>query len=67
MDVIIWLFILMAIVGMYFIPTFIAFARETTNRWSVFVVNTFLGWSFLGWIVALAMAVANASARKSVA
>lgn len=44
-------------VGTYFIPTIIAYVRKVTNVGSVFVINLFLGWTFIGWIVALAMSV----------
>ena len=42
--------------ALYFLPTFVAAKRETENAGAVFVINLFLGWTFLGWIVALAMA-----------
>ena len=45
---------------MYFVPSIVAFFRKHRNRWSVFVVNFFLGWSVIGWIVALALAVSSA-------
>jgi Superinfection immunity protein len=38
--------------------------RHTNNRNSVLVINLFLGWSFLGWVVALAMAVSGANERR---
>jgi hypothetical protein len=41
----------------YFIPTIVAYGRKVANAGSVLVVNLFLGWTFIGWIVALAMAV----------
>ncbi|WP_405403633.1 superinfection immunity protein [Streptomyces sp. NBC_01104] len=40
----------------YFVPVFVAFSRGVPNKGSVFVVNLFLGWTVVGWIVALAMA-----------
>jgi hypothetical protein len=40
----------------YFIPTVVAAARHVPNVGSVAVINIFLGWTFIGWIVALAMA-----------
>ena len=42
---------------MYFLPTIIAFRRKVVNAGSVFVINLFLGWSLIGWVVSLAMAV----------
>jgi hypothetical protein len=41
---------------LYFLPTIIALAREDPSKWSVAVINTFLGWTVVGWVVALAMA-----------
>jgi hypothetical protein len=43
-------------IGLYFLPTVVAVTRKVTNQGSVLVVNFFLGWTFLGWVVALAMA-----------
>jgi hypothetical protein len=52
-------------IGLYFLPTIIAVARKVTNQGSVLVINFFLGWTFIGWVVALAMAcrTSNLSAR----
>ena len=44
-------------IGIYFIPTIVAFTRGVTNAGSVFVINLLLGWSIIGWAIALAMAV----------
>jgi hypothetical protein len=43
-------------IGFYFLPTIVAVTRKVTNQGSILVVNFFLGWTFLGWVVALAMA-----------
>jgi len=52
-------------IGLYFLPTIVAVARKVTNQGSVLVINFFLGWTFVGWVVALAMAcrTSNLSAR----
>ncbi|WP_327304612.1 superinfection immunity protein [Streptomyces sp. NBC_01298] len=47
---------LLIVVVAYFVPTFVAFGRGVPNKGSVLVVNLFLGWSVVGWVVALAMA-----------
>ncbi len=52
----IFIFVVMGIC-IYFIPTFVAVTRKVTNAGSVFVINLLLGWSIVGWAVALAMAV----------
>ena len=41
---------------LYFVPTVVALYRETPNKGSTIVVNIFLGWTLIGWVVALAMA-----------
>jgi hypothetical protein len=41
---------------LYFLPTIIAVARSVPNIGSVAVINFFLSWTFVGWVVALAMA-----------
>jgi hypothetical protein len=43
-------------VGGYLVPTFVAIYRSMPNKGSVIVVNVFLGWTFIGWVVALSMA-----------
>ncbi|CAM3900514.1 superinfection immunity protein [Mycobacterium frederiksbergense] len=41
----------------YWVPTVIAFIRAVPNKASVLVINLFLGWTLIGWVVALAMSV----------
>jgi hypothetical protein len=58
------LFALIFIGGLYFLPTIVAFSRKVTNQGSVAVINVFLGWTFIGWVIALAMACrTNAQSR----
>jgi hypothetical protein len=35
---------------LYFLPTFIAVARNHKEQVAIFVLNLLLGWTFLGWI-----------------
>lgn len=57
----------LAAVGLavYFVPTLIAALRGIPNAVSVAVVNLFLGWTFLGWVVALAMAVSGIRSNRA--
>jgi hypothetical protein len=41
----------------YFLPYIVAEARHSDRRTQVLLINIFLGWSGLGWIVALVIAV----------
>lgn len=50
-------FILIAFAfGAYWAPTIVALAREHHQKGSIAVINAFLGWTLIGWVVALAMA-----------
>ncbi len=40
------------ILGVYFLPTFIAVARGKRNVIPIFIVNLLFGWSLIGWIIA---------------
>ena len=42
--------------GFYFLPSIVAGVRHVPNFGSVLVVNIFLGWTLIGWVVAMAMA-----------
>lgn len=43
--------------AMYFLPSIIALARSKRDTLAIFMLNLFLGWSVIGWIVALVWAV----------
>ena len=36
----------------YFIPAYIAKIRQHHNFLAILVLNIFLGWTFLGWVIA---------------
>lgn len=40
----------------YFLPTLWAAIRYSKRTSGIFVLNLFLGWTFLGWVIALAWA-----------
>ena len=43
----------------YFIPTIVAKVRHKENINAIFVLNLFLGWTIVGWVVALVWAVSK--------
>jgi hypothetical protein len=49
--------VLLLLVTLYFLPSIVAVARDTHDVGSVIVVNVFLGWTFLGWVISMASAV----------
>ncbi len=44
------------IVCLYFLPTIVALVQRGRDSGTAIVVNLFLGWTLVGWVVALAMA-----------
>ena len=57
MGLIVILSILFLALFMYFLPTYVAARRERKDKWIIFFLNLFLGWSFAGWLVALIWAL----------
>jgi hypothetical protein len=55
MDVFL-LFLLLTCLALYFLPTIIALVRDHQHLVPILLVNLFLGWTFLGWVVALVWA-----------
>lgn len=49
-------FFLLSVLALYFLPTVVAQHRNTSNCGGVFILNFFLGWTFLFWVIALAIA-----------
>lgn len=43
-------------IALYFLPTMVAVARHYRSTGSVVVINLLLGWTLIGWVVALALA-----------
>lgn len=37
----------------YFLPSIIALFRGKSNSFAIIILNIFLGWTFIGWVVAL--------------
>ena len=50
--------------ALYWLPTLIALVRQTPSALGIVMLNFFLGWTVIGWIVALVWALAaNPHAR----
>jgi hypothetical protein len=41
----------------YFIPSIVALVRGRQDHAYIFALNMFLGWTFIGWVVALLWAM----------
>ena len=58
MGVLCFVFVCFALV-VYFLPTIIASRRGLKNVGSIAVLNFFLGWLGIGWVIALCWAVSG--------
>jgi hypothetical protein len=54
-----WIFGLL-LLTIYFLPSGVAAHRKCKAANGIVVVNLFLGWTFVGWVVALAWAASGA-------
>ena len=56
--------ILLIFLGAYLAPSIIAVARKHHQLAPIIVINIFLGWTVIGWVVALAMSVSETGGRS---
>ena len=51
---------LMVLVGglVYLLPTMLAWKRQSSRRWRITAINLLLGWTVIGWIVAMVLTYA---------
>jgi hypothetical protein len=57
------LIVVVLLLAVYFAPTAVAAQRSHPHAASIFVINLFLGWTLIGWVVALAMSVSGFQQR----
>jgi len=53
------------IVCIYFLPTVLANFNKHTKSDSIFIINLFLGWTLIGWVIALAWSVSENNRDKT--
>ena len=46
-----------ALLATYLVPTMVAWLRDSPDKWPVTIVNVLLGWTLIGWVAAMVMAV----------
>jgi hypothetical protein len=53
--------LILIVVGffIYFLPCVVASSRGSASGGSVFLVNLLFGWTLIGWLIALVMAVST--------
>jgi hypothetical protein len=47
------------VLAFYFLPTLVALKRNRHNTGAIFVLNLFLGWTVVGWVISLVWAVSS--------
>jgi len=57
---------LLVALALYFLPTIIAVLKKKTNFLPILLLNLFLGWSFIGWIVALVWATTKDASPQQI-
>lgn len=55
------LILVLIVLCLYFLPSIVALRRHSATTAAAVVLNVFLGWTVLGWVVALALAVSGTS------
>jgi Superinfection immunity protein len=55
-GVILVIILVVGLIALYWLPTIAAYRRHVPSAASVLIINLFLGWTLIGWVVALAMA-----------
>ena len=53
MEIIAFIIINLILLAIYMIPALIANSREHKNTAAITALNFLLGWTFIGWVVAL--------------
>ena len=53
-----WLIFIIFLVP-YFLPSIVAFSRGKDNAAAIFILNFFLGWTLIGWVVCLVWALSG--------
>ena len=56
MGTLMFWFVVTAVLALYFLPWLVALGRKHAETVPIFILNFFLGWSLIGWVVALAWA-----------
>ena len=56
-------FVILVLIGLYLLPTFIAMVRGHHQTAAIVVINLLLGWTFIGWVAALAWSATDTPCR----
>lgn len=59
MDMLIGLALLGLVLLVYFLPSIVAWDKGHANLAAIVILNLLLGWTFVGWVVALVWAMSK--------
>lgn len=62
-----WLVVALILIAAAFLPSLIAFIRRHHNRYAILVLNVLLGWTLVGWAVALVWSLTAVWRRSGLA
>ncbi|AXE80183.1 superinfection immunity protein [Streptomyces atratus] len=57
METVLTVIVVVIAVALYLLPSLIAFNRSSGDRWLVLLINVVFGATFLGWVLALYLAL----------
>jgi Superinfection immunity protein len=57
--------LVLIVLAVYWLPSIIGYYRRTPHIFSVVVTNALLGWTVVGWLVAMSMAARGTAASLS--
>ena len=56
-GLLLWLFLAIGSILLYFLPALVAEHRHKANQLAILVLNLLLGWTLIGWTIALVWAL----------
>lgn len=64
LTILIWVVGIIIGLALYCLPTIVAWLRDAEDFWPVVLINFFLGWSGVGWCVALLFALGKVEPER---
>ena len=56
--------LVIGVLGLYWLPSIVGWRRQQPDLFTVVVVNALLGWTLIGWVIALGRVMRPASAVR---
>tara|TARA_Y100000817_G_scaffold310296_1_gene300716 strand:- start:287 stop:517 length:231 start_codon:yes stop_codon:yes gene_type:complete len=55
---------IICLISIFFIPVSVGLFRDSSKKWGIFLVNILVGWTGIGWIIALIWAFISESTEE---